>query len=74
MNALPVVQRMAVALRFAQTLLDPTLVPATNPDMFCLMWMVDLATPFSLQMMETEQEMFIILNIVVFVSIHTSWL
>lgn len=37
MNALLVVQRMAAALRFVQTLLDPTLVPATNPDMFCLM-------------------------------------
>lgn len=41
--------------------------------MFCLMWMVDLATPFSLQMMETGQEMFIILDIAVFVSVRPKW-
>ena len=70
MNALLIVQRMADALRFVQTLLGPTLARVTNPDMFCLMWMVDLATPFSLQMMETGQEMFIILDIAVFVSVR----
>lgn len=70
MNALLLVQRMADAPRFVQTLLGPTLAHVTNPDMFCLMWMVDLATPFSLQMMETGQEMFIILDIAVFVSVR----
>lgn len=56
------------------TLLGPTLAHVTNLDMFCLMWMVDLATPFSLQMMETGQEMFIILDIAVFVETALSLL